>query len=99
MNGTKIFLKKKKTKSSNTLVSGIDIFLMNKKKKRQCGRKRYENLLYFKNNYSIMQYTFFCFLDFYRWPQVTPQDENFLNICFIDLSLRYKKNPKMLEIL
>ena len=98
MNGTKIFLKKKKTKSSNTLVSGIDIFLMNKKKKRQCGRKRYENL-YFKNNYSIMQYTFFCFLDFYRWPQVTPQDENFLNICFIDLSLRYKKNPKMLEIL
>ena len=40
MNGTKIFLKKKKTKSSNTLVSGIDIFLMNQKRKRQCGRKR-----------------------------------------------------------
>ena len=43
--GTKIFLKKKKTKSSNMLVSDIEIFLKKKEKKRQYGRERYKNLL------------------------------------------------------
>ena len=38
--GTKIFLKKKKTKSTNMLVSDIEIFLKKEKKKKcQCGRK------------------------------------------------------------
>ena len=32
--GNKIFLKKKKTKDNNMLVSDIDIFLNNKKKRR-----------------------------------------------------------------
>ena len=42
--GTKIFLKKKKTKSANILVSDIEIFLK-KKEKRQYGCERYKNLL------------------------------------------------------
>ena len=33
MKGTKIFLKKKKTKSANMLVSNIEIFLKKKKKR------------------------------------------------------------------
>ena len=52
MKGTKIFLKKKKTKSANIFVSDIKIFL--------CDRERYKNLLEnetqrlveYRNNYS-----------------------------------------------
>ena len=55
MKGTKIFLKKKKTKSANILVSDIEIFLYD--------RERYKNLLEnetqrfaeYRNNYSILE--------------------------------------------
>ena len=56
--GTKIFLKKKKTKSANMLLSNIEIFLKRKKKKkRQYDRERYKNLVEgdYRNFFSRMQ--------------------------------------------
>ena len=43
--GTKIFLKKKKRKSTNMLVSDIEISLKKKETKRRYGRERYKKLL------------------------------------------------------
>ena len=43
--GTKIFLKKKKTKGVNMLVSDVEVFLKKKKKRSVNGRERYKNLL------------------------------------------------------
>ena len=53
---TKIFLKKKKRKSTNMLVSDIEIFLkMRKKKKRQYGHEQYKNLLDYENQ-NLVEY-------------------------------------------
>ena len=55
--GTKIFLKKKKTKSVNMLVSDVEVFLKKKKKRSVNGRERYKNLLEDEYNFFFQNAT------------------------------------------
>ena len=55
MKGTKIFLKKKKTKSANILVSDIEIFLYDRERYKNLLENETQRLAEYRNNYSILE--------------------------------------------
>ena len=52
MKGTKIFLKKKKTKSANIFVSDIKIFLRDRERYKNLLENETQRLVEYRNNYS-----------------------------------------------
>ena len=55
MKGTKIFLKKKKTKSANILVRDIEIFLYDRERYKNLLENETQRLAEYRNNYSILE--------------------------------------------